>query len=682
MRHRGTAAILLAAVTLAPLAIGAERLDMVNYIESNPTNGSSGAVLVGDVPIRYTPQLLSVDEAGKLVAPGDVAAQAEAVLDEVTAALDPHGGSLPLLLKLNVYVTRDEHAADVRRVLATRFATEARPAVAFVTTRLPQSEALVAMDGVGAVEGGPRAGGAWLYISGQAEPGELLEATRKTLISLSRTLKYHDLSDGDVVQLKCFMHPIDRAGEVQRAIDEHFGRPLPVPVSFVEWQSSLPIEIELVAAAGAPRPEGEPVEYLPAPDLGNSPLYSRVVRVNRGPFIFFSGIDGAARVSPGEEVDSAFRELARLLEKTGGDLEHLVKATYYVTDDAVSKVHNEVRPRYYRPDRPPAASKALVTGTGRTESRYTMDMIAVPASRGMPASGPERGHGLTPEEALAGWISLFDGQSTFGWREARVERGRLLGGMCASRLGACELRAELDGLGALRIGDREFPASEGKVATTYAGPCATLEILPGSQVVSLAVRPQGLSPLFNGRDLDGWRRIDRSSSADSRPRWEVEGGVLRAIGGPGALEYTDRQFGDMVVQLVVRTRSVHSNGGLFFRAIPGDFMNGYEAQLHNRCVEDDPAQPSRWATGGIDDRQNARRLASRDFVPFRMTVIAEGPHIATWINGAQMVDWTDERPAHENPREGLRLHPGVLQLQAHDPATDYELYELSAAECE
>lgn len=35
---------------------------------------------------------------------------------------------------------------------------------------------------------------------------------------------------------------------------------------------------------------------------------------------------------------------------------------------------------------------------------------------------PEYGHGLTAEQAAAGWISLFDGKSTFGWASRRSTR--------------------------------------------------------------------------------------------------------------------------------------------------------------------------------------------------------------------------------------------------------------------
>ena len=61
----------------------------------------------------------------------------------------------------------------------------------------------------------------------------------------------------------------------------------------------------------------------------------------------------------------------------GTDLEHLVKATYYVSDDDASKGLNDVRPEFFNPQRPPAASKAMIRAVGRTERTVLVDMIAV-----------------------------------------------------------------------------------------------------------------------------------------------------------------------------------------------------------------------------------------------------------------------------------------------------------------
>ena len=70
-----------------------------------------------------------------------------------------------------------------------------------------------------------------------------------------------------------------------------------------------------------------------------------------------------------------------MLRKTGSDMRHLVKATYYVTDEDASAALNKIRPEFYDPQRAPAASKASVVGTGVPGTSVTLDMIAVPAPR-------------------------------------------------------------------------------------------------------------------------------------------------------------------------------------------------------------------------------------------------------------------------------------------------------------
>ena len=65
---------------------------------------------------------------------------------------------------------------------------------------------------------------------------------------------------------------------------------------------------------------------------------------------------------------------------------------------------------------------------------------------------------------------------------------------------------------------------------------------------------------------------------------------------------------------------------------------------------------------------------------FTLTIVAQGRHIATWVNGVQVVDWTDNRPLKENPREGCRLEKGAISLQGHDPTTDLSFRNLRIAE--
>ena len=45
-------------------------------------------------------------------------------------------------------------------------------------------------------------------------------------------------------------------------------------------------------------------------------------------------------------------------------------------------------------------------------------------------------------------------------------------------------------------------------------------------------------------------------------------------------------------------------------------------------------------------------------------------------------NWYDDRSPHENPRKGLRLDPGTIMIQGHDPGTDALLKQISIANVE
>jgi enamine deaminase RidA (YjgF/YER057c/UK114 family) len=471
---------------------------------------------------------------------------------------------------------------------------------------------------------------------------------------------------------------------VEKELNTFFGSGKVPPLVFVEWKSSKesPIEIELIAHRGKAYPSApDVIDYITPPGMTSSPVFSRVSHIRYGPSIYVSGLVATKdKLDTRAEVEDLFATLRAILSKADSDLKHLAKATYYVATDETSKALNEVRPGLYDPKRPPAASKAMVSGVAHPGRNISFDMIAVPTLK-VPTTPPEMGHGLTPKEAAEGWISVFDGQTPFGWADGMVNKGVLERGTTETVFGNCALRADVDEAGVLKIAGEEHNVQVGAFTLAETGGKGVIELAGGVKLRSLQLKPLGLKPIFNGKSLDGWKRIDREGlPEDKRPVWKVEKEAIVATGGPGALEYQGTNYGDFVMQVDVKTRVRHANGGVFFRAIPGDFMNGYEAQVYNRCVDGDPSKPVIWTTGAIDNRQNARRLVSRDFEPYRMTVIARGQHLSTWINGYQAVDWTDTRDSDPNPRKGMRLEAGVIQLQAHDPLTDLEYRSIQIGE--
>ena len=193
----------------------------------------------------------------------------------------------------------------------------------------------------------------------------------------------------------------------------------------------------------------------------------------------------------------------------------------------------------------------------------------------------------------------------------------------------------------------------------------------------IVVRPLRLVDLFNGEDLSGWREVPGSKS-----RFTVEDGVIRVVDGAGFLE-TEQTFGDFIFQAEAISHGDDLNSGYFFRALPGTEeapSHGYEVQIHNGFENDDRTKPANAGTGAIFRRNEARRVVSSDHEWFTTTLIASGNHIAVWVDGYQVTDWTDEREPDENPRRGRRDGAGHISLQGHDPTTDLSFRNLRAVE--
>jgi hypothetical protein len=347
--------------------------------------------------------------------------------------------------------------------------------------------------------------------------------------------------------------------------------------------------------------------------------------------------------------------------------------------------------------------------------RFAGLLIAAGLATGMAAAADKKPNTLSPEEVAAGWIMLFDGETTFGWRvvegEAKAKDGLLVvGGRKATKLESTADFAELDYRfqmktadgGACAGGGLFLPAVPTIAAVDFTGLIdadgkgtvhggggkrgpVRIEVPAGRAVLvgKLMVRPAILKPLLNGKDLSGWK-VFQGDPKRAKSKFEVTpAGELHVTNGPGDLQ-TEKRFADFVLQLECKTNGKNLNSGVFFRCVPNQYQNGYEAQIHNGFKDNDRTKPVDFGTGAIYRRVPARKVVSNDNEWFTMTVVANGPHIATWVNGYQTVDWTDDRKPADNPRQGLRTAAGHVSIQGHDPTTDIlfrniRIAELSAA---
>jgi len=398
MKSKLSATVLLSLSSLCAAVLTTAAANLTS-LEPDAVTGAALAVVVDDLPLVHTSQVLPHDSEGKLAGRDDIARQAGQALANLDHELRRAGASLDRVAKLNLYVARDEFVPDVQAVLAKTFSGRTKPAVAFVTGALTEAGVLLTLDAVAVSSAKASAvklihaektdaggiacasvlpAGPKLHVSGMADSDTLLPATRKTLEKLTDAIGHLGSQPGDIAQLKVFLQPMSEVAAVRREIARFFGGQSP-PTVFVEWISANPVvEIELIAAARvADGPATNSVSFFTPPGTTASKVYSRVARVNQGRLIYVSGLYGPKASSGEQQVREIFNRLRTVVERGGSDFRHLVKATYYVTDNDASQQLNALRPEYYDPMRPPAASKAMVRGVGSAGNTVTLDMIAV-----------------------------------------------------------------------------------------------------------------------------------------------------------------------------------------------------------------------------------------------------------------------------------------------------------------
>jgi enamine deaminase RidA (YjgF/YER057c/UK114 family) len=380
----------------------------ITSLRPDPRTGSARAVVVKDVPLVHTTQVLPLDADGRVASPNDVAGQAERVIALFKRVLESSGSDLDRLVRINVYATHRDSFPIVRDVLSrTLGGMPTLPAATWMVTPLPRVGAAVALDGVAVaghaagdtvrrshIDGVPEMcgpthaavlpPGTAVYISGMAGKGEMTYATRSAMGQLAGTMKGLGLSRDDVVHVKTFLRPMSDVEAATREIVSFFGERGPPPITHFAWTLADPIEIELIVAGkGVSIAADGPgsVQYYNPPGPPASPYFSRVAIVRGGPRIFTGSVVSGGADDVQADVRGMFRELESLLQEARSDLKHMVKATYFVRGDEASRALSLVRGELYDPRRPPAASKAGVEDTGYEGRASAVEMIAVPRTR-------------------------------------------------------------------------------------------------------------------------------------------------------------------------------------------------------------------------------------------------------------------------------------------------------------
>jgi hypothetical protein len=146
--------------------------------------------------------------------------------------------------------------------------------------------------------------------------------------------------------------------------------------------------------------------------------------------------------------------------------------------------------------------------------------------------------------------------------------------------------------------------------------------------VSAAEPKDGFTPLFNGKDLSGWKRFldPKVPDADPNKVWTVENGEIHCLGKPHGYLLTDREYGNYVLRVQWRWPQKPGNSGVFVHVSGKDqiWPKGVEAQLQSGQAGDF------WLVDGFkltvpDSKNRQDPRSSRHFLRIGEHYQAAGP---------------------------------------------------------
>jgi len=185
--------------------------------------------------------------------------------------------------------------------------------------------------------------------------------------------------------------------------------------------------------------------------------------------------------------------------------------------------------------------------------------------------------------------------------------------------------------------------------------------------VGPAVAAEGWRPLFNGRDLDGWKLAGSSG----QPAFTVEDGMIRTRPGTGLLWYSRAKIGNATLRVIYRMTSGRGNSGIFIRIPSAPADEGFAAH-HGIEVQIDDRDDDWHCTGVLYSMTKAKARAAKPAGEWNtMDITLDGLRTVVKLNGVVVTDYDGISPVPERtksyePERRPRPESGYIGLQHHD----------------
>ena len=170
-------------------------------------------------------------------------------------------------------------------------------------------------------------------------------------------------------------------------------------------------------------------------------------------------------------------------------------------------------------------------------------------------------------------------------------------------------------------------------------------------------------PLFNGKDLDGWKANENPAT------FSVKDGELVVKGDRAHLFYDGKagtEFKNFELRVEVMTKPKANSGVYIHTAFQpsGWPSKGYEIQVNNSHTD-----PKR--TAGVYAIKDNFEAPAKDDEWFTMLITVKGNSIVTKVNDKVISEWTEpEGWVPPKGFDGRKLSSGTIAIQGHDPGSE------------
>ncbi|CAN5180229.1 hypothetical protein BH11BAC6_BH11BAC6_07860 [soil metagenome] len=172
--------------------------------------------------------------------------------------------------------------------------------------------------------------------------------------------------------------------------------------------------------------------------------------------------------------------------------------------------------------------------------------------------------------------------------------------------------------------------------------------------------PQGFTPIFNGKDLQGWH-ISRTTHQGTTLGCEVKDSAICITENPfgqGGVLLSDKKYKNFELYLEAKIDSM-SNGGIFIRSSESGIA--YQIEIDENAGSTGSLYGERMPVS-LSAVAEARTKVwkANDWNSFRIRMTGDTPHITLWINDVKM--WDVQEPKNDFIAGAIQ---GMIGLQSH-----------------